>query len=84
MLTLWSVAGSLILFFNIARLTAVAKSAGYETTALDLNIKSYRTLREKVHSKEIDFDPWMGQENGKWLVFAMEAVSNFCLFFAST
>jgi len=53
--------------FNIARLTAVAKSAGYETSALDLNVKAYRALRSKVQSKELDFDPWDGAREWKWL-----------------
>jgi hypothetical protein len=53
--------------FNIARLTAVAKGAGYETTALDLNIKAYNALRAKVRSGEIDFDPWDGAREWKWL-----------------
>jgi radical SAM superfamily enzyme YgiQ (UPF0313 family) len=53
--------------FNAARLTAVAKSAGYETNALDLNIKSYRYLRGKVESGELDFDPWDGAREWKWL-----------------
>lgn len=53
--------------FNVARLTAVAKSAGYEASALDLNIKAYRALRGLVRSGELDFDPWDGAREWKWL-----------------
>lgn len=53
--------------FNLARLVAVAKSAGYQTNALDLNIKAFRYLRNKVNGKIMDFDPWDGAREWKWL-----------------
>jgi len=53
--------------FNTARLTAVAKSAGYHTRALDLNIKAYRYLRHHVETGLLDFDPWNGTREWKWL-----------------
>ena len=53
--------------FNIARLVAVAKRAGYETNALDLNIKAYRAIREQIASGTLDYDPWDGAREWKWL-----------------
>ena len=57
--------------FNLARLVAVAKSAGYQTNALDLNIKAYQYLRGKVPgynpNPDLDFDPWDGAREWKWL-----------------
>lgn len=57
--------------FNTARLIAVAKGAGYESHALDLNIKAYQFFRDKVpgyNTKPIlDFDPWDGAREWKWL-----------------
>ncbi len=56
--------------FNLARLVAVAKGAGYETHALDLNIKAYQYLRNKVPGAIkpiLDFDPWDGAREWKWL-----------------
>lgn len=53
--------------FNLARLVAVAKGAGYQTNALDLNIKAFRYLRNKVNKTVLDFDPWDGAREWKWL-----------------
>lgn len=55
--------------FNIARLTAVAKKAGYQTNALDLNIKSYQYTRDKLYGKNrtMDADPWDGTREWLWL-----------------
>lgn len=56
--------------FNLARLVAVAKGAGYQTNALDLNIKAYQYLRNKVPGAikpVLDFDPWDGAREWKWL-----------------
>lgn len=59
--------------FNVARLVSVTKSAGYHTRALDLNIKAYRYLRDKNSDYNrkslnlIDFDPWDGVREWKWL-----------------
>ena len=43
--------------FNIARLTAIAKRAGYETKALDLNVKAHNYFHA-LEQKPLDFDPW--------------------------
>jgi hypothetical protein len=53
--------------FNVARLLSVTKAAGYESKGLDLNIKSYRYLQEKIRSGVLDFDPWDGAREWKWL-----------------
>ncbi len=54
--------------FNLARLVAVAKHAGYQTNALDLNIKAFRYLRHMIEGlKILDFDPWDGAREWKWL-----------------
>lgn len=49
--------------YNVARLAAVAKNAGYKTYAFDLNAKAYRQ-----HKKwpGLDFDPWSGTRDWKW------------------
>lgn len=52
--------------FNLARLTAVAKKAGYQTNALDLNIKSYRFLKN-THPNNPNLDFWEGTREWKWL-----------------
>jgi len=53
--------------FNIARLSAVAKGAGYESTCIDLNIKAYNEARKWIMKGLIDFDPWDGTRDWKWL-----------------
>lgn len=53
--------------FNTARLAAVAKKAGYETKCLDLNIKIYNVFRKVLEEGRIDFDPWDGAKEWKWL-----------------
>lgn len=59
--------------FNLARLVAVTKHAGYETNALDLNIKSWNYFRKlvpgygKKETIKLDFDPWDGAREWKWL-----------------
>lgn len=49
--------------YNLARLIALTKSAGYETHAIDINAKA------GVDAKnwDIDFDPWNGAREWKWL-----------------
>lgn len=53
--------------FNTARLAAVAKKAGYETKCLDLNIKIHNIFRDIIKDNKIDFDPWDGAKEWKWL-----------------
>jgi hypothetical protein len=49
--------------YNLARLVAVCKQAGYYADAVDLNITSYRN-----HKKwDIDFDPWHGSKEWRWM-----------------
>jgi radical SAM superfamily enzyme YgiQ (UPF0313 family) len=52
--------------FNLARLSAVAKKAGYKTKCLDLNIAAYRTMRDPVKSGAIAYDPWDGTREWTW------------------
>lgn len=54
--------------FQLARLSAVAKQAGFETRCLDLNIKSHNYLEEKRKEGLLDFYPWDGTREWKWLV----------------
>ena len=53
--------------FNLARLSAVAKNAGYESNCIDLNIKAYNESRPWIAEEKIDFDPWDGAREWKWL-----------------
>lgn len=53
--------------FNLARLSAVAKGAGYESSCIDLNIKAYNDSRSWIAENKIDFDPWDGAREWKWL-----------------
>lgn len=51
--------------YNIARLVAVSKQAGYETLAYDLNAKA---RQDYVFNRwNIDYDPWDGTRDWKWL-----------------
>ena len=43
--------------FNVARLTALAKRTGYETNALDLNVKAHNFFHAQ-DPKPLDYDPW--------------------------
>lgn len=52
--------------FNLARLSAVAKRAGYETKCIDLNIAAYRSMRDPIKNKEIAYDPWDGTREWTW------------------
>jgi radical SAM superfamily enzyme YgiQ (UPF0313 family) len=49
--------------YNLARLLAVTRNAGYHTNAFDLNVKAWRQHR----AWEIDFDPWHGSKEWKWM-----------------
>jgi anaerobic magnesium-protoporphyrin IX monomethyl ester cyclase len=53
--------------FNLARLSAVAKGAGYDSKCLDLNIKAFNYLRPYIKDRTLDFDPWDGTREWKWL-----------------
>jgi len=49
--------------YNVARLAAVAKGAGYKTYAYDLNAKAFR---DHKNWEGLDFDPWSGTRDWKW------------------
>jgi hypothetical protein len=53
--------------FNVARLAAVSKKAGYETKCLDLNAKIHNESRKWILDGKIDFDPFDGAREWKWL-----------------
>jgi hypothetical protein len=48
--------------YNVARLAAVSKHAGYETYAYDLNARSYQRSKKW----NLDYDPWSGTRDWKW------------------
>ena len=48
--------------YNIARLVAVTRKAGYNTSAIDVNIESRKLWKEW----NIDFDPWEGSYDWIW------------------
>ena len=48
--------------YNIARLVAVTKRAGYNTDAIDANIEA----RKICNDKNLDFDPWQGSMDWIW------------------
>ena len=50
--------------YNIARLSAITKAAGYKTTAFDLNAKSHKNYNENQWG--LDYDPWAGNRDWKW------------------
>lgn len=49
--------------YNLARLLAVARHAGYQADAVDLNVKAWRQHK----SWNIDFDPWHGSKEWRWM-----------------
>jgi anaerobic magnesium-protoporphyrin IX monomethyl ester cyclase len=49
--------------YNLARLIAVAKEAGYQADGIDLNIESY----VQRHKWDIDFNPWHGSKEWRWM-----------------
>lgn len=53
--------------FNVARLAAVAKTAGYATKCYDLNIILHNKLIKLHNDGVIDFYPWDGAKEWKWL-----------------
>lgn len=48
--------------YNIARLTAVAKQAGYSTDAIDVNIEA----KSLSPCWKLDYDPWSGGKDWIW------------------
>lgn len=52
--------------YNIARLAAITKNAGYQTYAYDLNIAAYKASRDNAWAG-IDFDPWDNVYNIRWM-----------------
>jgi len=51
--------------FNLCRLSAVAKQAGYHSRVLDANIKGYRYYKEHIESK-LDYKLWDPTTIWKW------------------
>ena len=49
--------------YNLARLLAVCKEAGYESDAVDLNVKAWRDRTNWA----IDFNPWHGSKEWRWM-----------------
>lgn len=47
--------------YNIARLSAVTRSAGYKTTVFDINVKSWQRIKSSLH-----FDPWHHSREWMW------------------
>jgi hypothetical protein len=54
--------------FSLARLSGVAKSAGYETHIMDLNVKAYNTFRDDWWpNRKIPFRLWDPSASWHWL-----------------
>ena len=54
--------------FSLARLSGVAKSAGYETNIMDLNVKAYNAYRDDwLPNKKIPFMLWDPSATWHWL-----------------
>ena len=53
--------------FNIARLSSIAMTNGYETKCWDFNVKIYKHFRNIIKKGEIDYDPWDGARSYKWV-----------------
>ena len=49
--------------YNLARLLAVCKEAGYKSDAIDLNVKAWRDRTNWA----IDFNPWHGSKEWRWI-----------------
>jgi len=47
--------------YNLARLSAVTRTAGYRTSVFDVNVKTYRHLLNNL-----DFDPWDPTKEWMW------------------
>ena len=48
--------------YNLSRLSAVTRSAGYHTTVLDINIRAYHTLKNNL-----DIDFWDASREWMWI-----------------
>jgi anaerobic magnesium-protoporphyrin IX monomethyl ester cyclase len=54
--------------FNLARLSGVAKTAGYETTIIDLNVRSYNEYKKDwLPNKKLPFRLWDSSASWHWL-----------------
>lgn len=54
--------------FSLARLSGIAKSAGYETTIMDLNVKAYNAHRDDWQpNKKLPFRLWDPSASWHWL-----------------
>lgn len=54
--------------FNLARLSAVAKQAGYLTSILDANVKCFRRWNDDLKpNKKINFELWNSGSSWRWV-----------------
>ncbi len=54
--------------FNLARLSGIAKTAGYETTILDLNVRAYnRYLNDWLPNRRFPYRLWDPSASWHWL-----------------
>lgn len=54
--------------FSLARLSGIAKAAGYETHIMDLNVKAYNAYRNDWQpNKKINFRLWNPAQSWRWL-----------------
>ena len=49
--------------YNIARLSAITRAAGYETLVFDVNIQAFQKFKD---SAEIGYNPWDGSREFHW------------------
>lgn len=54
--------------FNLARLSAVVKEAGYASTILDINARCYKEWKLDIkHRNQVDFDLWNPASSWRWV-----------------
>ena len=54
--------------FNLARLSAVAKSAGFQSRILDINVKAHNIyMNEWYPTKKLDFRLWNPASSWRWV-----------------
>jgi hypothetical protein len=54
--------------FSLARLSGIAKAAGYETHIMDLNVKAYNAYRTDWQpNKKLNFRLWNPAQSWRWL-----------------
>jgi radical SAM superfamily enzyme YgiQ (UPF0313 family) len=54
--------------FNLARISAVSKHAGYETLILDINAKCYKEYKEKIKPfNKLNFTLWNPASSWRWV-----------------